>query len=186
LRFMIIGERKVGKQSLLLRFIEKKFIADTQMYSYEKFSDDWEETTLLKQILLEVGPDKIDCKVFVKAAKNLETSMRSQSLRNPFRGIDGVVLLYDVTNPKTLEGLSTRYQQVNQYGTNSTVILVGNKGDLTEGKEQTTLMAKAFAESNKLQWVEVSALDGSFVEETFTKLAEEVLQGKKKRNEVLK
>jgi 50S ribosomal subunit-associated GTPase HflX len=57
---------------------------------------------------------------------------------------------------------------------NSYVLLVGNKADLVQERQIGHQEIKDFADRNKLESVETSALNGKGVKEAFTRLALEI------------
>lgn len=52
-----------------------------------------------------------------------------------FRGVEGVMLVYDVTNSDSFNQIPFWLQQVNMYcGGAKSVLLIGNKSDLASGR----------------------------------------------------
>lgn len=235
LRFMIIGDRQTGKQSLLTRFVDGKF-PDSPKYPYEKSSDEWEETEVCKAVIPDLQVDGLprnhktcDVKIFIKAARAVEANFRTQSIKNPFRGVNGLFLVYDVSRESTISFLQTKIRDIKKFGMGQiSMILLGNKCDISSAsvdrdqakgaaryafvnqkfhsfvllllignllrriggnnvsfqshvqfssysdvlcqKRQLT-SPRNFAMENDLKILEVSSLEGSFVEEAFARVA---------------
>jgi Ras-related protein Rab-2A len=67
-------------------------------------------------------------------------------------------------------------REIRSNGSNQLEILViGNKTDLESQREVSSAEGKAFAETNGLQWAELSAKEYSKVEAAFVKLASSII-----------
>ena len=84
-----------------------------------------------------------------------------------YRGAVGVILVFSVTDRKSFNDISMWYQKVNDYATSDSrrcFILVGNKCDLEDQRQVSYLEAKDVAAKKGMQYIEVSAKDGTNVE----------------------
>ncbi|XP_063155307.1 ras-related protein Rab-10-like [Candoia aspera] len=93
-----------------------------------------------------------------------------------FRGAHGVVLVYDITNAKSFQGIAYWMKDIyEKAGENMDIILLGNKCD----KEAERVISKNRGE--KLAWeygipfFETSAKDNINIENAFSVLAKEIL-----------
>jgi len=196
-RVIIVGSNQVGKAALLYRYTADKFMYDennttnsnssfgsdnadnNQKVQYEKFSDEWEETPLRKK-MIQIG--KHELKLFVKAARMVERTIRSQSFRNPYRGMDGLMMVYDITNKESLDLFEdVLVKQLPFYATpNIRVLFVGAKFDEKDSRQLTTDEVRVFVEkmvkqnSEKFRYsiseksfIEVSSKNGTNVNEAF-------------------
>lgn len=111
------------------------------------------------------------------AVSDSSTHTHQRSITSSYyRGANGVILVYDVTNGTTFANLENWIVEVNRYTADDVPkFLVGNKLDLASASRAVPLQtAKDFAESLRFPVFEVSAKDGKNTEETFLAIAKEV------------
>lgn len=94
---------------------------------------------------------------------------------------DGIILLYDITNRKSLEWLS-RWSQIIKTERKDyiPILLVGNKIDLEEEREVSKEQIEKFKDHYDISSsIEVSLKTGENIEEMFMKLFEMIMKKKK-------
>src|SRR5262245_14025423 len=92
-----------------------------------------------------------------------------------FRGANGVIVTYDITNQESFQNVHKWLSEVERYaGDQVDKLLIGNKLDLAASRKVSETEAKEFAEQLGLLYIETSALDGTNVEEAFKKIAKAV------------
>jgi small GTP-binding protein len=102
----------------------------------------------------------------------------SSIVRSYYRGVIGVLLVFDVTRRATFDhAISTWLQEARHYTSGlASVTLVGNKCDSEELREVTEAEAKQFAvEQRFVGYFETSALSDTNVEVAFAETARHVL-----------
>lgn len=163
LKITLLGEFFVGKTSITSRFIEGTF------------DDTYSATIGVKFLSKEVTYND---RKYVLNVWDTSGSERYRSVApNYYRGSDGCILVYDLSNIKTLEPLKywlEEFRSLSSTASDSSVqvILVGNKSDL-EHSEDTVLAAEQFAEKHGIiKHIKTSALTGENVEEAFNALVE--------------
>jgi small GTP-binding protein len=95
-----------------------------------------------------------------------------------YKGVEGAVILYDLTNPSSFENIPNWIEQINKYSQQEPqipIILVGNKTDLKDERKVDIEKAKSYAKQNGLLYSETSAKDGFGVFDTFSKLSDTLL-----------
>lgn len=96
--------------------------------------------------------------------------------RSYYRGAAGALLVYDTTSRDSFNALTNWLNDARTLASpNIVILLVGNKKDLEEGREITTLEASSFAQENDLIFLETSAKTGDNVEEAFLKCSKSIL-----------
>ena len=94
-----------------------------------------------------------------------------------YRGSDGIVLVYDITDRASFEHVDSWIQEVNKFaGDTASKILVGNKSDLTAQRAVTTEEAQAKATQLGISFVETSAQTADKVESAFASVAAEMIR----------
>ncbi|KAL0947807.1 hypothetical protein HGRIS_013880 [Hohenbuehelia grisea] len=92
------------------------------------------------------------------------------SLRSYYRGVSGVLIVYDITQHASYVNVAWWLKELRDY-TNSesdiVVMLVGNKCDSKHPRAVPVGEAKAFSTESGLSFIETSALDASSVEAAF-------------------
>jgi len=92
-----------------------------------------------------------------------------------YRGAMGIILVYDVTDKKSLENI--RYWMSNiatHANQNVRKLLVGNKIDMN--KEVSTEEAKAVSDELKIPFIEVSAKTNERVQDAFQLIGQEIVR----------
>jgi Ras-related protein Rab-1A len=96
-----------------------------------------------------------------------------------YRGADGIILVYDVSNMESFEHVSDWLKEVNRYAAPGTVkLLVGNKCDRTADRVVTEEQAKEFADELGIPFIETSAKSAKNVEEAFLTMAGQLIKQK--------
>ena len=97
-----------------------------------------------------------------------------------YRGADGVVVLFDITNQDSFRHLEGWLSEVNRYASpdNTKRILIGNKVDKSSERVISLEAAKEFAGKYGMKYIETSAKAGTNVEQAFNELTEELLKFK--------
>lgn len=155
LKVVVAGNGNVGKTSLIRRFCEGKF-----------------EEARVATIGVDFQTQTVDL-----AGKTVKLSIwdmagqdRFQIIRAGFyRGSRASALVYDVTEPETLESLARWRDEILEAVEHQPFIVVGNKIDLE--RTQQPEQAQDFANSLQATYLETSALDGNGVPQLFEALA---------------
>jgi len=93
-----------------------------------------------------------------------------------YRGAQGIILVYDVANRETFQGLPTWYRELETYVSPSVVkIVVGNKVDKEASRQVSYAEGEAFATRMNSLFIEASAKTAVGVREAFQKVVEKIL-----------
>lgn len=173
-KISIIGDKAVGKTSLIDRFVN------------EKFEEDYIATMgvniTLKDLTLKYQT-KEDFPVQLMLW-DIGGSEKWENLRGMFyRGSSGVILVYDVTRPATFLNITHYLQDLeNSVQKKIPFILIGNKNDLSNLKKINPKTAESLMQSsNAVAFFETSAKTGKNVEEVFRLIAQACYDSKKRR-----
>lgn len=95
-----------------------------------------------------------------------------------YRSANGVIMAYDITKKSSFESIPRWLDDVKRYAGPSIVqILIGNKKDLDHLRQVNFIDAKAFAQNQGMVChLETSAKDNTNIDESFTKLAKELMR----------
>lgn len=78
--------------------------------------------------------------------------------RSYYRGSIGAILMYDITSRTSFNNLSKWVDETKNYANeNLTIMLVGNKKDIKQKREISTIEARSFADDHQMLFVECSA-----------------------------
>jgi len=170
LKIIVLGESGVGKTSLLIRYVENRFTLNTKSTIGANF--------LTKRI--EVGDKVATCQIWDTAGQE-----RFQGLGTAFyRGSDGVIFVFDVTQRKSFEELEQWKKafliQVGQEGNDKfPMIILANKVDLEDKREVSQKELRDWCSRQNLAWFETSAKEGANVDRAFEEIANLVIQNMK-------
>jgi len=173
-KLLLIGDTGVGKSCLVLRFADNTF---TESFISTLGVD-------FKMRTLDIGGTTVKIQLH---------DVDLERYRKIFHGdygypIDGVVLVYDVTNQETFANVPKWLQEFNDLirGRNHLLhqVLVGNKCDMVNNRKVTRKEAEEFASQWNLEFFETSAKNATNVEEAFIQMANTIKE-KKTYNPVL-
>ncbi|CAF0894064.1 unnamed protein product [Adineta ricciae] len=158
-KILIIGDSGVGKSSLMVRFVDDIFTA-----AYiTTIGVDFKMST--------INVDGHQCRIQIWDTAGQERFRVITSTY--YRGADGVIIVYDVTNGDSFANLKDWITEMERH-CDKTVpkILVGNKDDNDNelGKVVLTSDARAYAEQKGLPFFETSAKDNKNIAEAFNEI----------------
>ncbi|KAF3199302.1 Ras-related protein Rab-11B [Orbilia oligospora] len=160
-KVVLIGDSGVGKSNILNRFARNEFNADSKSTIGVEFATR----------SLQIDTRTIKVQIWDTAGQERYRAITGAY----YRGAVGALLVYDISRRESFEGVSRWLQEVkDRADPNILMMLVGNKSDLKARREVPTEEAKAFAATNKLSFIETSALDASNVELAFINILTDV------------
>lgn len=159
--FSPICELGVGKTCLLLR------------YANESFSPTFITTIgidfKIKNIILD--GKRIKLQIWDTAGQERFRTITTSY----FRGAQGILLVYDVTERQTFLSIRNWVQQIQMHAdVNVNKILIGNKADLKENRVVSTEEGEALAKEFNIKFFETSARQDLNVDTAFEKIATDV------------
>ena len=160
-KIIIIGDLSSGKTNIISRYISNKFIQDSQpTIGVEMFSKEFKinEDTVIAQIWDTAGQEKY---------YTLTSSY--------YKGAKGALIVYDVSQRNTFLKVEKFVNDLKENCDKRVyTILVGNKIDLEENRTVSTEEGKNLANKLKMGFYEVSAKDGTGINNLFQKIVNEV------------
>lgn len=162
-KIILIGDMSVGKTSLVNRFMGFEF---SENYTCTISAD-------FKIKSLSIDPSTgAELTVWDTCGQEKYRSITRQY----FKDVHGIVLVYDVHNDNSFNGLSSWLDEIkNNCNKDVSIVLVGNKIDLDDRKilkEQ----GNDFASKNGMMYVETSSKEGININSPFEKLAIEIIK----------
>lgn len=160
---IVIGNPSVGKSCLLNQFLNGTFNEEYEITVGVEFG--------AKTIGLE-GGERVKLQIWDTAGQE---SFKSVT-RAYYRAAAVALLVYDITSKASFVAISQWLEECRIYGNlEMTLVLVGNKSDLTASRQVSFSEGEALANRNGMLFFETSAKTDQRVTETFTKSAEAVL-----------
>jgi len=153
LKILIVGDIGVGKTSLLQRYVDNVF-SEQPIYT---LGVDFKTKI--------VDHNGMQYKLLIHDTAGQERYFALTS--NFYRDADGIILVYDVTNKDSYENVKQWFQEIGRYGPEARKVLVGNKIDLISEKIIDTGVAKDYADSFPLPFIEASAKSGQNIDDIF-------------------
>ena len=169
-KICLVGEVEVGKTCLIQRYVHDKFP--------EKYITTIGTRVSRKSVHLK-HPDngeplQIDLQVWDIMG---QTETRRLLQDSYFFGARGIVAVFDLTRPDTMQLLGDWLERIHVVSGKLPAVFLGNKSDLVQEGEWSEEDLTAFSEPyNNSQAVLTSAKTGENVEEAFHDLAQEVLE----------
>ncbi|KAF6021619.1 hypothetical protein EB796_020080 [Bugula neritina] len=97
-------------------------------------------------------------------------------LRSYSRGVQGILLVYDITNKWSFEGIERWLNEVNEHAPGVPKILVGNRLHLAYNRQVSEFTAELYSQRHGMPFFEVSTLCDFNVIESFAELSRVVLK----------
>ena len=161
-KVLLLGDSSVGKTCFLLKYTDKVF---NEVYMSTIGLD-----YRLKTLTLKSGK-KVKLQIWDTAGQDRFRTIT----KNYYKGANGIILIYDVTNSDTYENVENWISQIKEEASPNVVIyLVGNKIDMEDKRKVTTEEGQKIANENNLPFLETSAKSDININETFDNLVEKM------------
>jgi small GTP-binding protein len=162
IKITILGEKNVGKTSLVYRYIENKF------------RDSYKATlgvNLLKKDM-EVDGNSVSAQIWDLGGQDSFKSLRKLYLE----GSNGALVIFDLTERKTFDRLNEWVDSFKEARGEQPMVLIGNKSDLENQRKITEMEASNYAKENNMELILTSAKTGQNVEDAFIILTKRILE----------
>ena len=162
-KIALLGDSSVGKTNLVLRFTENTFtvnIPPTIGYDYKS-----------KTIILNKSKKKAKLQIWDTAGQERYMSL----CKTVFQRVDGVMLVYDITQLITFENILNWINIIRDYNDLMPIILIGNKIDKINERLVTFENGEKLAAENNIKFMETSALTGENVDDAFINFGNDII-----------
>ncbi|XP_050920230.1 ras-related protein Rab-2-B-like [Lathyrus oleraceus] len=157
-KYIIIGDTGVGKSCLQLQFTDNRFQPLHDVTIGVEFG--------VRTVTIDNKPIKL------QIGDTAGQEMFRSITRSYYRGAAAALLVYDITRRETFDHIADWLDDARQHANSSiTVMLIGNKSDLSKKRDVSTEEGEKFAKENGLMFMEVSAKSAEHVEHAFVKTA---------------
>ncbi|KAL3854581.1 hypothetical protein ACJMK2_013845 [Sinanodonta woodiana] len=164
IKLTMIGDSSVGKTCLALRFSQDLFTSNHKA-----------TITDIETKVVHIEGQDVLFQIWDTAGQERFRSLLPLYLR----GIDGAVLVYDLTNPDSFRNIPTWISEVSKYAAGNPVMaLVGNKTDLKDYTFVAREDGEKLASEHGMIFIETSAKTGDNVHQAFFEVGKEVLKRK--------
>ncbi|KAG2392690.1 hypothetical protein C9374_011415 [Naegleria lovaniensis] len=164
-KIVLLGEGRVGKTSLTLRFIKDVF-------------DEHQQSTIQATYLqkdLKVGDQNVCLSVWDTAGQERFHALGPIYYRNA----DGALLVYDITDQDTFERAKTWVMELRKVlGDDIIITIAGNKCDMIKQRQVSEEQALEYARSVGANHLLTSAKANKNVAESFLDLTKRILEKK--------
>ena len=169
-KILLLGDSSVGKTCFLMRYTDNTF----QEIHMSTIGLDYK----LKNVQLD-DSRMVKIQIWDTAGQDRFRSIT----KNYYKGANGIILIYDITNRKTFENVSNWISQIKEEVSEKvTIILVGNKIDDEEHRAVQTEEGKNLAKELGLMFFECSAKSGENIDSTFNELVKKTVENYTKVN----
>lgn len=160
IKLLMIGDSAVGKTSLLLR------------YANDTFSSTFITTIGIdfKIKTIDLDGKRVKLQIWDTAGQEQFRTIT----RSYFRGAQGIVLVYDVTDRGTFNSVRSWMAQINDHAdAQVNRVLIGNKCDYESARQVSTDEGQRLAQEYGVRFFETSAKNDINVTDCFTTIARE-------------
>lgn len=155
IKVVVAGDANVGKTSLIRRYCTETFEETRAATGGVDFQ--------IK--IVEVDGRSVKLSIWDIAGQEQFGAFRDTF----YRGAKAVALVYDLTQPATLENLPRWHAEIARICPAAQFVIAGNKSDLERASSREQV--EEWAKSMGLHYIETSALTGDNVTELFVALA---------------
>ena len=163
-KIILLGDSSVGKTCFLMRYTDNTYqeIHMSTIGIDNKFKD----------VELEDGK-KVKIQIWDTGGQDRFRSIT----RNYYKGANGIVLIFDVTNKKSYENVKNWVKQIKEeVSSRVTIILVANKIDDVNHRIVTKEEGEKIANECGLMFFECSAKTGENIEHAFNELVKKTVE----------
>mmetsp|Transcript_5880 Transcript_5880/g.7762 ORF Transcript_5880/g.7762 Transcript_5880/m.7762 type:complete len:208 (+) Transcript_5880:394-1017(+) len=173
-QILLVGDSAVGKTSLIERFSDNKYspsFVSTIGVDFKILTLKWKDKVVKFQIWDTAGQERF---------RSITQSY--------YRGAHGIVMVYDVSDPLSLQNIQNIWsKEVERYARSDVALLmVGNKTDLIEespsSAQLTQDISANFCDTEDIPHLKTSAKNGEGVGKAFCALVDLMVEQHRKRN----
>ncbi len=161
-KIVMLGDEAVGKTSIIIQHVEKRF---EESYKMTIGTD-------ISAKLMQVDGHNIYILIWDIGGQEKYKILRESYLKGAFGGI----LVYDTTKRNTYDHVMDWYDETQQYCGEIPIILVGNKIDLEDERSVSIEDGEKLAKDLKADFFETSAKTGERVNKVFDKLVGKIMK----------
>lgn len=165
IKVVVIGDSGVGKTNIIFQYTEGKFSSvhvATVGFDYKS-----------KIIKLPNSKKKVKMQIWDTAGQERYMAIN----KNLFQRVQGIILMYDLTNRESFEHISNWLNMIKQTVPNKPLILVANKLDIADEKRIVTENeGEKIAKENNIEFFEASGSTGENVDKLFEAIGESVFK----------
>lgn len=162
-KLLLIGDSGVGKSSILAQFANKEF----QESYISTIGVDF------KISFLQIKNKKVKLQIWDTAGQERFRTITSSY----YRGAHGIIVVYDITSLESFQNVKSWLGEIKKFSTNNVeILLVGNKTDLAHQRHVSYDVAKEFADSLNMSFIETSAKNASNIVEAYDKIATRIYE----------
>jgi Ras-related protein Rab-21 len=168
-KVVLLGEGRVGKTCLCLRYVQNTFSPEQESTI---------QATFLKK-RLNVGRKTVELNIWDTAGQE-----RFHAL-GPiyYRDSNGALLIYDITDRDSFTKVRNWVRELRKIvGKDIVLLIIGNKEDLEKKRQVDNEEAEQYAKSVGAEHMLVSAKTGKNVEQIFLELTKQMLKMKESAN----
>ena len=159
-RVAMLGDQAVGKTCIIERFVNEAWVTDTSPTVAAAFKT--------KPIASPRGTFTIRFNIWDTAGQETFKSVASFY----YKDADAIILVYDVTQPKSLESLAFWLDEVKQHASPYCLLTVmGNKIDLVSAGDHDLTKAQSYAKSIHASYFISSAKNNFTIKDAYMELA---------------
>ncbi|TFG29208.1 GTP-binding protein [Candidatus Thorarchaeota archaeon] len=158
---IIVGSSAVGKTSIILRYTTGKF----REYYTPTLGADFSIKNM------QFDQNKVRLQIWDLGSQDFLEAVRS----GYYQGAKGVIFMYDVTRPDTLDELWKWKNEADAHLKGVVYMVVGNKTDLEKERQVSPAEGAKFAKSFLADYHETSVKMNAGVDDTFTTIAKKII-----------
>ena len=149
-KIIFCGDAGVGKTSIIISLMGQKF---SEEYEPSIGVDFFSKTIRYKERMLKL-------QIWDSAGQEKFRSL----IPNYIRGSSLIFLIFDITNKTSYDNIPEWIKFITDIDNNGNIILVGNKIDLKEKRVVNKEEAEKFSQEKKYEYFEVSAKEGTNID----------------------
>ncbi|KAJ2698903.1 Ras- protein Rab-18 [Coemansia sp. IMI 203386] len=165
-KILLVGDSNVGKSSILLRFTDDHFLPP-------------EETSATIGVDFKVKMYDLDGQRYKLTIWDTAGQERFRTLTSSYyRGAQGVILVYDVSNRESFDNLDTWVEELNTYCSNEDIVkmVIGNKIDKESERQVSRKEGQEYARRHQTLFLECSAKTKIGVQQAMEELVTKIVE----------
>ena len=168
-KIVIIGDSGVGKTNLLSQYIRQEFNIDSRATVGVEFGSK----------VIEINKTKVKAQIWDTAGQERYRSITTSY----YKGAKGAFIVYDVTKIATFESVDRWLNEIKSASDQKiSIVMVGNKIDLKDIREVTTVEGETKAMNLGIGFIETSAKDYKSVDSAFDIMMKNIIREYKTSN----